>query len=663
MKAISKFAKRFQRKKQNDNFISVLVASEENRSEDVAEETTECDDSVVELLSYDDNEHSACETESISTSELETNKPQQEIAAGTETKEAIYPQGQSTPPSQGDKETQDNSIQSLTITPPSNETRPCVEEGQSVHQQNQQGQVEENETCTKVLASSPHQAESIHLVERKLSNASVSQITNESNRMDNACMEHSCSSGHSEESPDTSHLSEKKAKRRGRKTDLQAETNIDKSHLSRKETQTTDLTKKKSKNAMEAPASPVSFTRYPWEEPGYTEGAGMSQTLSEAELTREASDWLTILATLETEWTHRVTVLKRIRWIVVMALKCNCQNVMETFSNASMRNALILQTTDLRSSLVKEAFETIATICEHLGNSKDFFLTSALFLEKAVLSAVVKTTKVIAKPAEDCGKRIVASTAAEAVLPVLCSTIRFGVHPTAREKCTTLVLHILKRGPPLIRNAADISFLIAKGQANETRPKEIQGLQYSISEFTSEDSGLRSLESALASAIGDSHGSTREAGLHCLHEIEKHWPERTQGLVQALDPSLRRRAISSLSSNSSQSTRSSAASSNRVRKSVKEWKADAQKNRKNFEKKNIVSEDPPNVIAEDSIADNTEKLAITAQDSYSASKGNNNMLENAENGFALEHRSSKKTETSTSADARKVRPRDSLRVR
>ncbi|EME27498.1 hypothetical protein Gasu2_08630 [Galdieria sulphuraria] len=655
MGAISRLAKRFQRKKQEDGVISVLVTTQQRNGEDDAVATNLVNENGRVVS------HTNSEGQRKRDTELEEKKQQERAFSEGIERAPCFEETQDSL-LKHDRQKDDNGGQSFTFAQPQLNESMCADEILCENQQKRN--IGNDSAVTQIHTNSFHNTENAQTVEQAFSDSNISQITNPSSQfaktVDNSSNEHTNSSGRFPECPDSNHFCEKKSKRRSRTPDLQADKNSEKDHVTKKESQTTELTKRKSKNSVEAPASPISFTRYPWEEPGYSEGSGISQTISESELTKETSEWLTILATLESEWTHRVAALKRIRLTLTVALNNNCQNVIEIFSAASLRNALIIQTTDLRSSLVKEAFETIATICEKLGNLRDFFLTSALFLDKAVLLAIVKTTKVIAKPAEECGKRIVASTAAEAVLPVLCSTIRFGVHPTAREKCTLFLLHILKRGCPLVRHTQDISNLVAKNYAHETSPKEIRGLQYSISEFTSEDSGLRSLESALASAIGDSHGSTREAGLNCLHEMEKHWPERTQGLIQALDPSLRRRALSSLSSNSSQSTKSSAASSNRARKSVREWKAEAQKTRKNLENASVFSEEHV-VIAEDSIADNAERTITTGQESHTIPK--HTLSDTIDIASGIEHRSSKKTETRNSIDTNKVRNSDSLRVR
>eukprot|EP00871_Galdieria_phlegrea_P005262 jgi/Galph1/5737/GphlegSOOS_G4343.1 len=436
----------------------------------------------------------------------------------------------------------------------------------------------------------------------------------------------------------------------------------------RKETiQTEDDKRQNRKTSTEALDNVISSnTRTACQESENVEYPSQSESISETELHKESTEWSSILATLETDWNHRVAALKHIRLVVKRALNSSCQNVTEVFSNSHLRNALILQTSDLRSSLVKETFETIAVVSQALGPKSEFWTTCALFLEKAVLSGVVKTTKVIAKPAEDCGKRIVSATEAEAVLPVLCSTVRFGTHPVAREKATLLILHILKRGSPLVRSPEQVSIVAAQQRMQETIEKDGRGLQYSISEFTNEESGLRSLESALASSIADSHAATRELGLACLSEMEKHWPERTEHLVKTLDPSLRRRAISTLSSTSSSySAFSSAASSNKPRKSVKELRAEARRSKYELEHTKVWPSTSIAVaeiaVAEASFGDVIEKVSVGREDPMEVSTSKT-VCDSTEKVTGSETRTSRRAEASVN-EVRNFRNRDPLRMR
>jgi hypothetical protein len=226
---------------------------------------------------------------------------------------------------------------------------------------------------------------------------------------------------------------------------------------------------------------------------------------------------------------------------------------------------------------VKEAFETIAAISEKLGICNNFWFVAAKFLEKACLASVVRTTKVIAVPAEECGYRIVACTPAEAILPVLCSTIRYGAHPIAREKATNYLFKILKRGRPLIRNPERMSELVQKDDERREEGDKTKASSYPISEFTSEASALECLKDVVTSAIGDSQGKTREAGMSCLNEMKCHWPEYASSLMERLDPSLQRRAVNSLSTNSD---KSGSTKQSKDRKTIKELKAEALETKK-----------------------------------------------------------------------------------
>jgi hypothetical protein len=317
--------------------------------------------------------------------------------------------------------------------------------------------------------------------------------------------------------------------------------------------------------------------KYPWEQPGYADGVGMPQTLNEDEVAKECVNWTSILQSLSTDWNWRAATLKRIRIAIAKPFLNENSALAEILSNDGLINALIIQTTDLRSSLVKEAFETIAAISEKLGICNNFWFVAAKFLEKACLASVVRTTKVVAVPAEECGYRIVACTPAEAILPVLCSTIRYGAHPIAREKATNYLFKILKRGRPLIRNPERMSELVQKDDERREEGDKTKASSYPISEFMSEASALECLKDVVTSAIGDSQGKTREAGMSCLNEMKCHWPEYASSLMERLDPSLQRRAVNSLSTNSD---KSGSTKQSKDRKTIKELKAEALETKK-----------------------------------------------------------------------------------
>ncbi|GJQ13747.1 hypothetical protein GpartN1_g5538.t1 [Galdieria partita] len=312
--------------------------------------------------------------------------------------------------------------------------------------------------------------------------------------------------------------------------------------------------------------------RYPWEQSGYADGVGISKTLNEEEIAKECIDWTLVLQNLGNNWNYRVATLKRIRVAISRPFLHESSKYAEVLSNDALINALITQTKDLRSSLVKEAFETIAVVSEKFGACNEFFVVASKFLEKACLASVVRTTKVIAIPAEECGQRIVASTPAEAVLPVLCSTIRFGSHPVAREKATSYLLGILKRGTPLIRDPTRVSYLIQREGSNPENEDKLKAGSYSASEFLTDASALDCLKDVVISSIGDSQGKTREGGLYCLNEMKTHWPEYTKSLLESLDPSLLRRAVNSLSTNSDECV---STKPNKALKTIKELKAEA----------------------------------------------------------------------------------------
>ncbi|GJD06040.1 hypothetical protein Gasu2_04800 [Galdieria sulphuraria] len=312
--------------------------------------------------------------------------------------------------------------------------------------------------------------------------------------------------------------------------------------------------------------------RYPWEQTGYADGVGMSEILSEEEIAKECVDWTIILQSLGNDWNHRAATLKRIRVAISKPFINQSSKFVEILSNDALTNALITQTTDLRSSLVKEAFETIATVSEKLGDCQRFWFVASKFLEKACLASVVRTTKVIAVPAEECGQRIVASTPAEAVLPVLCSTIRFGSHPVAREKATNYLLKILKRGRPLIQDPHCATELEKGEDVNPENSDKTKAGLYTASEFMTDASALECLRDVVISSIGDSQGKTREAGLCCLNEMKSHWPDYTTSLLESLDPSLQRRAVNSLSTSSNEGV---STKQKKEFKTIKELKAEA----------------------------------------------------------------------------------------
>lgn len=112
-----------------------------------------------------------------------------------------------------------------------------------------------------------------------------------------------------------------------------------------------------------------------------------------------------------------------------------------------IKDPLVVQLSDLRSSLVKDACHSIAHSVELAPMS---FRPFGGFLVNAALQVVIKTTKVVKEAGDEMAQRIIRVLRAESSLvETICSSLSSGGHPVQREHSAKYLALVLSVPTPL----------------------------------------------------------------------------------------------------------------------------------------------------------------------------------------------------------------------
>jgi len=180
-----------------------------------------------------------------------------------------------------------------------------------------------------------------------------------------------------------------------------------------------------------------------WELPGYEEGCGLPKSISVSVVDKEVETLVRLLGSLDQEWTHRVAGMKRLTTVLTSE---SGKRAFQVHHAKAIKEGLVLQLTDLRSSLVKEACDSIALALE-LGT--EAFEPFSGFIVSAGLNVIIKTTKVVRDAGDMMIRRIIRAVQPDkSHLDTICRAVSTGAHPVEREFCAKYISKLISRGAP-----------------------------------------------------------------------------------------------------------------------------------------------------------------------------------------------------------------------
>jgi len=181
----------------------------------------------------------------------------------------------------------------------------------------------------------------------------------------------------------------------------------------------------------------------PWELPGFEEGCGLPKSISVSVVDKEVETLVRLLSTLDEEWTYRVSGMKRLTTVLTSQ---SGKRAFQIHHAEAIKEGLVLQLTDLRSSLVKEACDAIALAVE-LGT--EAFEPFSGFLVSAGLNVIIKTTKVVRDAGDMMIRRIIRAVKPDkSHVDAICRGVSTGAHPVEREFCAKYISKLLSKDAP-----------------------------------------------------------------------------------------------------------------------------------------------------------------------------------------------------------------------
>mmetsp|Transcript_7315 Transcript_7315/g.22303 ORF Transcript_7315/g.22303 Transcript_7315/m.22303 type:complete len:362 (+) Transcript_7315:45-1130(+) len=236
----------------------------------------------------------------------------------------------------------------------------------------------------------------------------------------------------------------------------------------------------------------------PWELPSYSSGSGLPERVDANVVSREMDDLTRLLGSLDAEWTHRSAGLER---LVKLLERRGAYSAFTSAHAEQIKHGLVLQLTDLRSTLVKDACSTIARGVELAPVA---FEAHGDFLLAAVFHLLIKTTRVVRDAGDDLAQRVVrAIEPSKSLVVLVCETAQNGQHHMLRESCTKY-----------------LSLLI-----------------------DSEDMYIHQqlIEASLLKTLTDPSAAVRSEAKEAFLRYGRRWKDEAERLFKRMDPALQRK--------------------------------------------------------------------------------------------------------------------------